>query len=492
MDRSSCLNASDQIIGMNIRILGPLHFVLEDISKRMVQLEQSNFGMISSMNQMEARITEMCSTTLQINKRLKQDDKALCNVKSQARQWVQHSFNVWKGSKTLNFLHQTVTNVVSESSTTLELDEPENAVQHKKSNWSPQPSKSLQNEIHFEGNSSNADPNPPYDLEDGSSYMPGIEEICRIARLQKIHKRLDLFNPRRKTLAYFCKPLFESVPLRVVWNDFLRIFFGIEQRNLARGIEGSSLVHPLSIFNTCFESSCLFFLISTIFLVPLELSFWSIYDYCSIDSTLRYNMFVDVFFLIDLVYRFFVGVILPGGTYIDSLSRVSKIYFRSLDGFWFNLVTSIPFGWINWICILMYCNSPDFSPERLQNAAIPRVIKPIRALKLIRLLRVTSAWGSLLLRLNLSPVLVRAAKSVFFLVVALHVSACGFWRLKLDHRDSSESDDLEHSFLSSHGLSLHDVAANYVLCIYFMMSTFSTGDCALWRLSADGGRIGPH
>jgi hypothetical protein len=297
------------------------------------------------------------------------------------------------------------------------------------------------------------------------------EEASKRARLQRIHRRLNLLNPKQITWLYIRKHL-KKGQRHVLWKDFLRIVFGIEASDPGQGIEGSRLIHPYSIFNTCFESICLVLLVSTIFLVPMELSFWSNNDYCTIDATLTYYMMMDVFFMTDLFYRFFVGIMQPGGIYIDSMESVSKAYLRSVDGFWFNVITSVPFGWINFACISIYCDSGAHSPDFIQNVAVPRVLKPIRALKLVRILRATSTWGSLLVRLNLSPVLLRAIKSTCFLVAALHISACGFWRLKLDHNKY----DLEYNLLGTRGLSIDDVSGCYVLCLYFMMTIFATGE----------------
>ena len=100
-----------------------------------------------------------------------------------------------------------------------------------------------------------------------------------------------------------------------------------------------------------------------------------------------------------------------------------------------------------------------------------RAIKPVRALKLVRLLRVSSMWSALLVRLDLPPVCFRAVKTACLLLLALHLSACGWWRLKAEMDPGGLAED----FLGSRGVALGDVGSQYVLCLYFMVTIFATG-----------------
>jgi hypothetical protein len=220
-------------------------------------------------------------------------------------------------------------------------------------------------------------------------------------------------------------------------------------------------------------------LILTIFVIPLELSFWNNHDVCTIDLTLYFNMGVDAFFFVDLFYHFFVGITTPNGKYVDTLAEVARIYMWAADGFWFNLLTSLPMGWLNWAIIITTCANRDSSTygENLLLGAI----KPVRALRLIRILRVSAIWGNLLARFNLRPIYFRAVKSVCMLIMTLHLSACGFWRLKAELNE----DDLVNNLLGTRGLTTEDVGGCYILCLYFMVTIFATGAGSRYRLALD-------
>ena len=82
--------------------------------------------------------------------------------------------------------------------------------------------------------------------------------------------------------------------------------------------------------------------------------------------------------------------------------QVARHYMTALDGFWFNLVTSVPFGWLDWAFLHTVCTTAagPGSASYSQNLAVARTLKPLRALKLVRVLRATSMWSSLLVRLG--------------------------------------------------------------------------------------------
>ena len=269
------------------------------------------------------------------------------------------------------------------------------------------------------------------------------EEANKRARVQRINSRLLLFNPKKITIEYVRKHLSHPTLRRILWKDLLRVIFGIEEYQPERGIQGSKLIHPSSNFNTCHETVSILLLICTVVIVPLQLSFWNSDDICAGGGLLYFNMTVDAFFLFDLFYHFFVGVMLPGGFYVHDLGRVAQLYLRAPSGFFFNLVTSIPFGWVDWAFELAYCSGGDMSGNNYaQRMAFARAVKPIRALKLIRLLRVSGVWSNLLIKLDLPPIFFRAFKTMCLIIITLHLSTCGYWRLKVEHAHTHSRDNL--------------------------------------------------
>ena len=303
------------------------------------------------------------------------------------------------------------------------------------------------------------------------------EEANKRARLQRIRSRLALLNPKRITWAYVKHHLGSREKRRILRKELVATVFGIQESKAVDGGEGSRLIHPASPFHTCIETLCVALLISTILIVPLELSFWIKDDMCAPSPTRGFNMAVDAFFLFDSLYRFAVGAVLPGGVYVDDPREVARLYLGSPGGFWFNFLTSIPFGWIDWALTVAACSpsSPDGGGHAgagySQHMAFARAVKPVRALKLVRLLRMSAIWGNLLIRLDLPPVFFRAFKTVCMIAICLHLCACGFYRLKLE----TDRDGLTDEFLGSRGIEVGDVGGAYVLCLYFMVTIFATG-----------------
>ena len=304
------------------------------------------------------------------------------------------------------------------------------------------------------------------------SQLMSPAEINKVNRIQRIHNRLALMTPKKTSCIFIFKNSSGSELIQAAWKKFLRGTFGIQASKIGEGEEGSRIIHPASCFNTLFETMRAILLVCTIFLVPLELSFLDNKNVCSVDLYLIFNLGVDTFFLVDLFYHFFVGITTSNGKYVDSITEVARIYFWSADGFWFNLLTSLPMGWVNWALIKKICgDSEDRGSSSFYDDMLLAAIKPVRAVRLIRILRVSAIWGNLIVRFNLRPTYFRAITSVCLLIMALHVSACGFWLLKaeLNH------EDLVTNLLGSRGLTTNDVGGCYILCLYFMVTIFATG-----------------
>ncbi len=57
-------------------------------------------------------------------------------------------------------------------------------------------------------------------------------------------------------------------------------------------------------------------------------------------------------------------------------------------------MTSVPFGWVDWTIINSLRDSDGPGAAAFaHNMVIARAVKPVRALKLVRLLRASSMWG---------------------------------------------------------------------------------------------------
>ena len=258
--------------------------------------------------------------------------------------------------------------------------------------------------------------------------------------------------------------------LRGLKRDFFFHFLGIRERNLVRGIQGSKLIDPFSPFHSAVELFLAFLLIYCAFIVPVQLSFWNSDDPCATYPTLKFDMFVDFCFILEVFYDFFVGMMDNRGNYIDSLSGVAWMQVSNPWLFWFGMATSVPVSWIDYhIAQLCAADGTGANYQSSQNVGILRAAKPLRLVKLVRLLRASKAYWVLVDFLDVNPVYPRVLKIVCMLSMSMHWCCCLLWRLKVE-TDRSLLD----SWLADRGLVESDTGGCYILCISFVCTVFTT------------------
>lgn len=119
-----------------------------------------------------------------------------------------------------------------------------------------------------------------------------------------------------------------------------------------------------------------------------------IYDWadpeCAIVPTLYFDVVLDIFFLVDILYNFNTGVILPGGEYIDDWMRVAWLYIKGM--FLFDIVTSFPVSFFE-LAAASACASADGVQPAVDGGQLRmiRVLKPLRWFKLARIVKLKKA-----------------------------------------------------------------------------------------------------
>ena len=157
----------------------------------------------------------------------------------------------------------------------------------------------------------------------------------------------------------------------------------------------SRLIHPDSPFMMFVNAVSALLLVYSAVVTPVLLGFfWSLGE-CEESPTLAMDMVVDVFFLAEIVLTFVVGRYTPQGAYLDSCASVAWRYARDPNGLTFDLLTSIPVSWLEYlqqrICTEAYVNASnaaaEASPESQRSLRVIRVLKPLKILKLFRILK---------------------------------------------------------------------------------------------------------
>jgi len=151
------------------------------------------------------------------------------------------------------------------------------------------------------------------------------------------------------------------------------------------GLPGSRLIHPSSPF-----ASGLLIVSATLLLYSaLASSFlvgflWEA-EICEFPPpTLLFDMFVDIFFLVEIFLQFFIGVY-RNGEYCDRMSVVACTY-AGRGGLFFDLGTSIPVSWVEYF-IMQNCDQILAASDSGVNSNLLRIVRTSKALRIARLLR---------------------------------------------------------------------------------------------------------
>ena len=290
--------------------------------------------------------------------------------------------------------------------------------------------------------------------------------FARRARLRALRKRYEQETEGVVSLKSLLRKL-GRCQMGSLARDFAKTALGIRERNTALGIEGSRLIEPTSPFNASFEIVSAMMLVYSAFMVPVQLTFWNVDDPCWVYPTLYFDMFLDIFFLVETFYSLFVGILDSKGNYEDGFARVLAVNLSTPGRFWFNLCTSAPVSWLDWH-VFQLCGRDGGGSSFGFNAGLLRVAKPLRLIKLARLLKSSKAYVMILDALDINPILPRLFKIFCFLAVSMHICSCLFWVVK------KASPELLPSWLADRGLEEQNKAGCYLVCIYCISTVFTT------------------
>ena len=188
---------------------------------------------------------------------------------------------------------------------------------------------------------------------------------------------------------------------------------------------GSALIHPNSPFYVTTSFLIASFLLYTAVFTPVVVSFYWHQAACEKMATLEFDIFVDCFFLLDIVMTFFVGTFFEG-KYVDDHVFVAKHYLR--NGFMFDIATSFPVSFME-AAILASCSegqggSIEISPSSLR---MIRVVKPLRLFKLVRIIKVVktlSIADAIADRFRIPPRILRLIKVCIYCPLSVFPSSC--------------------------------------------------------------------
>eukprot|EP00961_Rhodomonas_salina_P247335 3341902-Rhodomonas_salina.4 len=110
--------------------------------------------------------------------------------------------------------------------------------------------------------------------------------------------------------------------------------------------EWNVFIHPLSPFSQGFQTISGVLLLYSTSITPFLIAFYSEQEgYCGHPPTIEIDVFVDSFFVLEILLNFITGKEdEEHGYYLHKISEVSKKYLRS--NFAIDIVSALPFAWV--------------------------------------------------------------------------------------------------------------------------------------------------
>jgi hypothetical protein len=199
------------------------------------------------------------------------------------------------------------------------------------------------------------------------------------------------------------------------------------------GNKQSRLVNPESPFYLAVTAISVVLLLYVALIVQVEVGFFWRDDLCSGGlETEGFDLFVEVWFLLEIVLTFFTGVH-KDGVYRDDLPSVAKSYVYS-GAFFFDIITSFPETMVEKALRDEMCSD---GVARTDTGAVStsRVVQLVRPLRIFRIMRVTGIMRKmdhlddtfnfqvLLDQLHIPTALSRIVKSILTIAFVIHTCA---------------------------------------------------------------------
>jgi hypothetical protein len=172
---------------------------------------------------------------------------------------------------------------------------------------------------------------------------------------------------------------------------------GIVEDESEGGAGTSRLIHPMSRFNLNLQVVSAIFVIYTGVVTPAVLAFEDTQDCGPLPNHFYADLVVEFFFVLEICIQMVTGSFGEKGEYIDHIPSVVVMYCRRpfLESFAFDLLTSMPFGWLELLIWLRQCDdsSGQLSGWALQVKTPVRILRPLRLLRLFRFVKVMRLWS---------------------------------------------------------------------------------------------------
>jgi len=225
-------------------------------------------------------------------------------------------------------------------------------------------------------------------------------------------------------------------------------------------------INPSSPFSQCWEFLSGLLLLYTTAVTPLLISFFSEEEgWCRRAPTLKMDMFVDSFFISEIILHFLTGRV-HHGQYIFRFNEVVELYLQGTLPV--DVITACPVAWLEFALVAdQTCEEKRASPPDASGSFV-QYMRLIRMLRMLRLLKVLKIFNVLRDLFRLRPTIIRLLKLAFTVVMIAHVGGCAWWFIKLQEGPE------ELRLFKEHENILYPIWSPYITSLYFMMATLCT------------------
>mmetsp|Transcript_64725 Transcript_64725/g.204358 ORF Transcript_64725/g.204358 Transcript_64725/m.204358 type:complete len:1065 (-) Transcript_64725:60-3254(-) len=223
------------------------------------------------------------------------------------------------------------------------------------------------------------------------------------------------------------------------------------------------LINPRSRFFRNWDIMLTLLLVTVSLLTPFEISFIETGTY---SAFFYINRFIDIFFLVDMIFNFFLPFIDKEQKWVVSWHEISRRYLKT----WFpiDLVSVFPFE-------LIYVAGGT----GVANLHVLRLVRCLRLLKMLRVLRAERLWRRWEATFSMDYATIAMMKFIVIMIFLTHIMGCGFHLVQvLEKGDGVDPEDtigrtnwvLYYSFVDE----TSSVWSRYMLSMYWSTATLTT------------------
>ncbi len=202
------------------------------------------------------------------------------------------------------------------------------------------------------------------------------------------------------------------------------------------------------LFRILWDACILVFVLASILIVTFQLAFHNSIDLPS----LLIIYFIDLFFLVDIVFNFFTSYH-HQGIEIKDQKDIKRHYLKTM--FWLDLIAILPYD-------LLFMFNPD---QRIYNLSLILLLRLPKLLRITRMFIIFRRWEILSW---MNPGILRIIKFIITILLIIHVLSCTWFLSALMEGFPDQS------WVVREGIDQASIIIQYVRSLYWTITTMTT------------------